>query len=218
MKSQNYDSKNESSHASFGEIRDEINNINSLMIYFKNAFSPNAFDYGIEVKRDFLEKKLLQEFKNKENITNELISYLATAMAVAEKESFNFFRLKTFITVLEKRMNDLAEATSNKVKGGRKQNDFMFDLAYINVQGFRQVHNGKYPSAMWLSKSASNEAETLFESLKAGDHESLPTNFRNRFLTELQKRDEKLKTNGTEYLPAETARAYISRMKDEENE
>lgn len=42
MKSQNYDSKNESSHASFGEIRDEINNINSLMIYFKNAFSPNA--------------------------------------------------------------------------------------------------------------------------------------------------------------------------------
>ena len=115
-------------------------------------------------------------------------------------------------------MNDLAEATSNKVKGGRKQNDFMFDLAYINVQGFRQVHNGKYPSAIWLSKSASNEAETLFESLKAGDHESLPTNFRNRFLTELQKRDEKLKTNGTEYLPAETARAYISRMKDEENE
>ena len=86
MKSQNYDSKNESSHASFGEIRDEINNINSLMIYFKNAFSPNAFDYGIEVKRDFLEKKLLQEFKNKENITNELISHLATAMAVAEKE------------------------------------------------------------------------------------------------------------------------------------
>ena len=88
MKSQNDDSKNETSHTSFGEIRNEIDNINSLMIYFKNAFSPDVFDAGIELKRDFLEKKLLQKFKSKENHTNELISHLATAMAVAEKRKF----------------------------------------------------------------------------------------------------------------------------------
>jgi len=218
MKSQNDDSKNESSRTSFGEIRDEINNINSLMIYFKNAFSPNAFDNGIEVKRDFLEKKLLQEFKSKENHTNELIAHLATAMAAAEKESFNFWRLKTFISVLEKRMHDLAEATSNKVKGGRKQNDLMFELAYINVQGFRQVHNGKYPSAEQLSDSVSKEAVILFESLNKGEHESIPQEFKNRCLIELQKRDKKLEQNGTNYLPTATARSYISKIKRELNE
>jgi len=218
MKSQNDDSKNITSHTSFGEIRDEIDNINSLMIYFKNAFSHNVFDAGIELKRDFLEKKLLEEFKSKENNTNELISHLATAMAVAEKESLNFFRFKTFITVLEKRMHDLAEATSNKAKGGRKNNDLMFDIAFINVQNFRQVHNGKYPSAKQLSDTVSKEAVILFESLNKGEHESIPQEFKNCCLIELQKRDKKLEQNGINYLPTATARSYISRIKRELNE
>jgi len=210
----NYETPN--SLNSIREIREEIDNLHVLLDYFEHAFNPNAFDSAIKLKCDFFERELLKEFKSKDPDTKELIKRLSISQAYAEKGNFNYGRLKIFIGILEKRIQGLVVTMANKAKGGRKTNDLMFDIAYFNVNSFRQVHNGKYPSAMWLSKSASDEAETLFESLKAGEHKSIPTNFRNEFLTELQKRDEKLKKNGTKYLPVETARAYISRIKDEE--
>ena len=51
-------------------IREKIENIWASIQYFKNSFSESEYDDALEIKRKFLEEKLLIELNQQKNIIN----------------------------------------------------------------------------------------------------------------------------------------------------
>jgi hypothetical protein len=217
MGTQKSDENDKASQKSIADIREKIENLRVLLIYFRNAFNPDAFDSVIKMKEELNEKELLKEFKSKDAIARELIRRLAIAKANQEKSSFNFEQIKRFISNIEQQLNELMETTAERAKGGRKTNDLMFTFAILEIRHYQENHGGKYPSANYLSKTVGKEAKIIFEALKAKDAESAPPVARRLLLEEFQKRDEKLK-KGTDYLPIETASSYLRRIKLEDTQ
>lgn len=211
--------KDDTSKKSIADIREKIENLNAILMYFRNAFNPDAYDSVHRLKQEQNKRKLNDEFKQTDPITTELINRLAESKALQEKATFNFYQLKLFIANLEKRVNELIETSDRKAKGGRKTNELLFDFAYIEIRNYQESHGGAYPSASSLSNIVSKNARSLFLALTKGEIDSEPPEFKAMLLKEFEKREEKYGKSGTAYLPTETANTYLKRVKleDENN-
>ena len=114
----------------------------------------------------------------------------------------------------DSRLTDLKKATIGRVRGGRKVNEVMFDIASIEVKNYAAHHKGCYPSATYLSKKVSESAMSLFEAIKSGQLEDSSSEYVNFLRCVFEKRDQKLAKTGTDFLPIKTAEAYLKRIKE----
>ena len=196
-------------------IREKIENIWASMKYFENTFSESQYDDALEIKKKFLEEKLLIELNQQKNSNEFLAHHFASLMTKSEREIFNLRRTQIFLKEIENRVLDLIDTESRRAKGGRKQNDLMYDFAVIEIKNYHATHNGEYPSASYLSEKVSMKAGELVREINSGNAFEGPKDFIDRVEKELKIREKKLGEKGTQYLPISTAETYIKKMKSE---
>lgn len=197
------------------DIREKIENIWASMKYFKNTFSESEYDDALEIKKKFLEEKLLIELNQQKNSNEFLAHHFASLMTKSEREIFNLRRTQIFLKEIENRVIDLIDAESRRAKGGRKSNDLMYDFAAIEIARYQANHGNEYPSASYLSEKVSLEAGELLRGINSGNAFEGSKDFIDRVARELKIREKKLGEKGTQYLPIKTAERYIKKMKSE---
>lgn len=194
-------------------IREKIENTWALMKYFKNTFSESEYDDVLELRKKILEEKLLAELNLKKDSNEFLAHHYANLLIKSEREIFNLRRVQLFLNEIEYRLEDLMNSEKRRAKGGRKRNDLMYEFASIEIERFKATHDGKYPSAMYLSEKVSLETQELFNAIKSGLTFEVDSRFIERVKKELEIRDNKLEIKGTKYLPSKTAETYLEIFK-----
>ena len=203
--------------ASKMDIREKIENTWALMKYFKAVFSESEYDVALEIKKKFLEEKLLIELNQQKDSNEFLAHHFASLMIKSERAIVNLRRVQLFLEEIENRFDELMQLEQKRAKGGRQQNDLMYDFAAIEIKNYLATHDGQYPSASYLSDKVSGKASEILREINNGNFLEVPKDFTARVTKELNKREKKLEEKGTPYLPIKTAEIYIKKMKLENN-